>query len=72
MQNRLYLLLSLFFLSACSINQINKKNFAELTSTAAGGYIGYELADGDLFATSIGSAAGVILGKYISDFIKNN
>ena len=69
MQSRIYILFCIFFLSACSIDQINKKNFAELTSTAAGGYLGYELADGDLFATSVGSAAGVILGKYLSDFV---
>ena len=68
MQNKIHLLIFFFFLSGCSINQINQKNFAELTSTAAGGYLGYELADGDLFATSVGSAAGVILGKYLSDF----
>ena len=69
MQSRICILVCIFFLSACSIDQINKKNFAELTSTAAGGYLGYELADGDLFATSVGSAAGVILGKYLSDFV---
>ena len=54
------------FIASCSINDVNKKSFAELTSTAAGGYIGYEISDGDLFTTPIGSTAGLILGIVLS------
>ena len=72
MLNRIFIgVFSLFFVS-CSINDINKKSFAELTSTAAGGYIGYEISDGDLYTTTIGSTAGMILGKYIATFISQD
>ena len=73
MQNKNFLVILLFFIiSSCSLNDINKRSFAELTSTAAGGYIGYELADGDLFSTTVGSTAGLILGKYIAQFISQD
>lgn len=39
------------------------------TSTAVGGYFGYELSDGDLLSTTVGSTFGAIVGTYLSEFI---
>ena len=61
-----------FFISGCTINDFNKKNLAELSASATGGYLGYHFADGDLFSTTVGSTAGLVLGKYLSDFIGQN
>ncbi len=72
MLNRFIICIYSLLLVSCSINDVNKKSFAELTSTAAGGYIGYEISDGDLFTTTIGSTAGLILGKYIATFISQD
>ena len=42
------------------------------TSTAVGGYFGYELSDGDLLSTTIGSTLGAIVGTYLVDFINQD
>ncbi len=64
-----FLLLTLLLASSCSINDINKSNFIELSSSAAGGYLGYEFSDGDLFSTTVGSATGLVFGKFFSEFL---
>ena len=72
MLNRFIICIYSLLLVSCSINDVNKKSFAELTSTAAGGYIGYEISDGDLFTTTIGSTAGLIFGKIYRNFISQD
>ena len=56
-------------LSSCTLSDFNRDNFVKTSSSAAGGYIGYHLSDGDLFSTSIGSTVGLIFGSYLADFI---
>ena len=60
--------LGVFFFS-CTLSDFNRDNFVKTSSSAAGGYIGYHLSDGDLFSTSIGSTVGLIFGSYLADFI---
>ena len=55
--------------SSCTLSDLNRDNFVKTSSSAAGGYIGYHLSDGDLFSTSIGSTVGLIFGSYLADFI---
>ena len=55
--------------SSCTLSDFNRDNFVKTSSSAAGGYIGYHLSDGDLFSTSIGSTVGLIFGSYLADFI---
>ena len=71
MTNRLkYLIfLLLFLISSCSSLSIDKSSVMKTTSTAVGGYFGYELSDGDLLSTTIGSTVGAIVGNYLVDFI---
>jgi len=57
------------FFSSCTLSDFNRDNFVKTSSSAAGGYIGYHLSDGDLFSTSIGSTVGLIFGSYLADFI---
>lgn len=42
------------------------------SSTAVGGYFGYQLGDGDLFSTTIGSTLGAVVGSYLIDFINQD
>lgn len=56
-------------LCSCSVNDINKQSIMKTTSTAVGGYFGYELSDGDLLSTTVGSTFGAIVGTYLSEFI---
>ena len=58
-----------FFLCSCTLSDLNRENAVRTSSLAAGGYLGYHLSDGDLFSTTIGSSVGLIIGKYLSDFI---
>ena len=58
-----------FFISSCSLSDMNRDNIVQTTSSAAGGYLGYHLSDGDIFSTTVGSSVGLIIGKYLSDFI---
>ena len=70
MKKKISLLLLILSLStSCSINDINKSNIVEVASSAAGGYLGYEFSDGDLFSTTIGSATGLVFGKVFSEFL---
>ena len=60
---------STIIFSSCTLSDFNRDNFVKTSSSAAGGYIGYHLSDGDLFSTSIGSTVGLIFGSYLADFI---
>ncbi len=74
MTNRLkYLIfLLLFLINSCSSLSIDKSSVMKTTSTAVGGYFGYELSDGDLLSTTIGSTVGAIVGTYLADFINQD
>ena len=74
MNNKLKILIfSLtIILSSCSMNDIDKSSIMKTTSTAVGGYFGYELSDGDLLSTTIGSTFGAFVGTYLSDFINQD
>ena len=51
------------FLASCSSSgNFDKSTFVKTTSTAVGGYFGYQLGDGDLFSTTIGSTLGAVFG----------
>ena len=69
MNKNFLVLLMLFAISSCSIPSINKDNLVKTSSSAAGGYVGYHLSDGDFFSTSVGSTVGLIIGEYLADFI---
>ena len=58
-----------FFLVGCSLPGINNDSLVKTSSTAAGGYLGYHLSDGDFFSTSVGSTVGLILGETLAEFI---
>ncbi len=58
------------FLTSCSSSgNIDKSAVMKTTSTAVGGYFGYQLGDGDLLSTTIGSTFGAVIGTYLTDFI---
>lgn len=61
-----------FFLLGCSLPGINNDSLVKTSSTAAGGYLGYHLSDGDFLSTSVGSTVGLILGEYLAEFIGQN
>jgi len=67
---QMLIIVSLF--SSCSVVDFNKNSMLKTTSSAVGGYLGYELSDGDIFSTSVGSAVGVVLGGYLIDFINQD
>ena len=69
MNKNILVLLMLLSISGCSIPSINKDNLVKTSSSAAGGYVGYHLSDGDFFSTSVGSTVGFIIGEYLADFI---
>ena len=47
MNKNILVLLMLLSISGCSIPSINKDNLVKTSSSAAGGYVGYHLSDGD-------------------------
>ena len=61
-----------FFLVGCSLPNLSRDNLVKTSSSAAGGYIGYHLSDGDLFTTSVGSTIGLIVGENLAEFIGQN
>ena len=67
-----YLFLFFFFTIGCSVNDLNREQIVRTASTAAGGYLGYEFSDGDIFSTTVGSTIGIILGDYLSEFINQD
>ena len=55
--------------SCSSILNSDRDAVVKTTSSAVGGYLGYELSDGDIFSTTVGSAVGILLGSYLSEFL---
>ena len=66
------LALTMFLLSSCSSINADKSSIMKTTSTAVGGYFGYELSDGDLLSTTIGSTLGAVFGSYLVDLINQD
>ena len=66
------LTISLFFIFSCSAINIDKSSIMKTSSTAVGGYFGYQLGDGDLLSTTIGSTVGAIVGSYLVDFVNQD
>ena len=69
MKNKLFLIFTFLFLGSCTLPNINRDNLVRTSSSAAGGYLGYHLSDGDFFSTSVGSTVGLILGETLAEFI---
>ena len=65
-------LIVLFITSCSSDGSIDKSAVMKTTSTAVGGYFGYQLGDGDLLSTTVGSTLGAIVGSYLIDFINQD
>jgi surface antigen len=57
------------FITGCSAVNFDRDTVAKTSSSAVGGYLGYELSDGDIFSTTFGSAVGILLGSYLSEFL---
>ena len=75
MKNKRYLILLtliIFLVSSCSSINVDKSSFMKTTSTAVGGYFGYELSDGDLLSTTVGSTLGAVIGTYLVEFINQD
>ena len=75
MKNKRYLILFtliIFLVSSCSSINVDKSSFMKTTSTAVGGYFGYELSDGDLLSTTVGSTLGAVIGNYLVEFINQD
>ena len=70
--NKIIVFTFCFILGGCSLSNLNKNNLVKTTSSAAGGYLGYHLSDGDFFTTSVGSTIGIIIGESLSEFIGQN
>ncbi len=66
------LVLTFFYLCSCSTVNIDKSSIMKTTSSAVGGYFGYELSDGDLLSTTIGSTLGAVFGSYLVDFVNQD
>ena len=61
------------FLASCSSSgNFDKTTLVKTTSTAVGGYFGYQFGDGDLFTTTIGSTLGAVFGSYLTDFVEQD
>ena len=71
MINKLTILI-LLILGSCSYSTIDKQKIAEISSSSAGGYLGYQWSDGDIVTTVIGSSVGLLLGGYIGDYLAKN
>ena len=76
MRNKLKLIkviiISSFLASCSSSGNFDKSTLVKTTSTAVGGYFGYQLGDGDLFSTTIGSTLGAVFGATLTDFINQD
>ena len=57
------------FITGCSAVNLDRDTVVRTSSSAAGAYLGYELSDGDIFSTTVGSAVGILLGSYLSEFL---
>ena len=69
---KLFLILVSIFLTSCSSLNLDKSSVMKTSSTAVGGYFGYQLGDGDLLSTTIGSTLGAVVGNYLIDFINQD
>ena len=69
MIKKLFIFYVFIFLAGCSLPNLYRDNLIRTSSSAAGGYIGYHLSDGDLFTTSVGSTIGLIIGENLAEFI---
>ena len=69
MIKKLVILYISFFLVGCSLPNLSRDNLIKTSSSAAGGYLGYNLSDGDFFTTSVGSTIGLIVGETLAEFI---
>ena len=70
---RYLFILLILLVSSCSQNNSGmRKNIAELTLSSAGGYLGYQFGDADIFTTVLSSTAGLILGSYLGDYLEQN
>ena len=63
------IIISSLITSCSSILNTDRDVVVKTTSSAVGGYLGYELSDGDIFSTTVGSAFGILLGSYLSEFL---
>tara|TARA_B100000242_G_C42644102_1_gene302808 strand:- start:7 stop:480 length:474 start_codon:yes stop_codon:yes gene_type:complete len=66
------IILTTFLVSCSSSGKLDKSTFVRTTSTAVGGYFGYQFGDGDLFTTTIGSTLGAVFGSYLTDFVEQD
>ena len=71
-RNLILFTLIIFLVSSCSSINVDKSSFMKTTSTAVGGYFGYELSDGDLLSTTVGSTLGAVIGTYLVEFINQD
>ncbi len=71
-RNLILFTLIIFLVSSCSSINVDKSSFMKTTSTAVGGYFGYELSDGDLVSTTVGSTLGAVIGTYLVEFINQD
>ena len=69
MIKKLFIFYICFFFVGCSLPNLNRDNLIRTSSSAAGGYLGYHLSDGDLFTTSVGSTIGLIVGENLAELI---
>ncbi len=59
-----------FLLSSCAANNFNdRKGFVEATTSALGGFLGWKYSNGDILTTTVGSTAGLVVGKYLSEYL---
>ena len=72
-KKKVSILIFFLLISSCSSGgNIDKSAVMKTTSTAVGGYFGYQLGDGDLLSTTVGSTIGAIVGSYLIDFINQD
>ena len=69
---KVFSFLILFTNYSCTSFNVNKSSIMNTTSTAVGGYLGYQLGDGDLLSTTVGSTLGAVVGSYLTDFINQD
>ena len=69
-KNFIKIIISSSLITSCSsLLNTSRDSVVKTTSSAVGGYLGYELSDGDIFSTSVGSVVGIVLGSYLSEFL---
>ena len=71
-KNKIFIFCFLFLSACTSSGNIDKTAIMKTSSTAVGGYFGYQLGDGDLLSTTVGSTLGAIVGSYLLDIINQD